>query len=110
MPIAKSLRCNRCDRTFAMPAHLARHMSAAHGFSPRGRQRIRGRAKARARGRGRRGRPMVVGNSAARRGRPPRVVTRLGLIRLSNDELVQVMDATRSLLQERIRMLQRYLG
>ena len=53
---------------------------------------------------------MVVGNSAARRGRPPRVVTRLGLIRLSNDELVQVMDATRSLLQERIRMLQRYLG
>lgn len=27
----KTLKCRRCKRTFSMPAHLARHMSAAHG-------------------------------------------------------------------------------
>lgn len=27
----KTLSCSKCDRKFSMPAHLARHMSAAHG-------------------------------------------------------------------------------
>ncbi len=26
------LKCTKCDRTFAMPAHLARHMSSTHGI------------------------------------------------------------------------------
>ena len=27
----RSLRCPRCDRRFAMPVHLGRHLSATHG-------------------------------------------------------------------------------
>lgn len=31
-----SLKCSRCNRTFTMPAHLARHMSASHGIKKKG--------------------------------------------------------------------------
>ena len=27
----RSLKCPRCDRRFAMPVHLGRHLSATHG-------------------------------------------------------------------------------
>lgn len=29
--MAKKLKCSKCDRSFSMPAHLARHLSAIHG-------------------------------------------------------------------------------
>ena len=28
---ARKFKCSKCDRTFAMPAHLARHQSTTHG-------------------------------------------------------------------------------
>jgi len=31
MTLRRSLKCPRCDRRFAMPVHLGRHLSATHG-------------------------------------------------------------------------------
>jgi hypothetical protein len=31
MAMQKKLKCSKCDRRFALPAHLARHMNTAHG-------------------------------------------------------------------------------
>lgn len=40
--MAKSFRCTKCDRTFSMPAHLARHLNTIHrrkkGKKPAGRK------------------------------------------------------------------------
>lgn len=64
--MAKSIfRCSKCDRTFSMPAHLARHASAIHG-AKRGRKsagRKTSRVKARV------GRPKGI---RAKVGRPPK--------------------------------------
>lgn len=102
MAKAKTLRCNRCDRSFSMPAHLARHMSAVHGLKAKGGRRRAGRARRR------RGAATRLGG--ARRGRPPLVATKLGLHKMTNDQLVQVMETTRSLLQDRLRVLQDVVG
>ena len=56
------LRCSRCKRTFSMPAHLARHMSAIHGKKARGKV-AKGRAK----------------KAKARVGRPKGVSSKIGL-------------------------------
>ena len=29
----KKLKCSKCDRTFSLPAHLARHVNTTHGKS-----------------------------------------------------------------------------
>jgi hypothetical protein len=97
MARAKTLKCGKCGRTFSMPAHLARHLSASHGRKPKGVRRARGRRPGMSSGMG-------------RRGRPPAIATRLGLSRLGNDELVQLLGATRSLLQQRLQVLQEVIG
>jgi hypothetical protein len=60
----KTFKCTRCDRSFAMPAHLGRHMSTMHGVR-RAKATPKSAAKARA------GRPVgfasaVAGSEAAR--------------------------------------------
>lgn len=81
----KALSCPQCDRTFSMPGHLARHMSATHGVKS---------AKAKKPKRGRRGRP--PGSGRAGRGRPKGVVSKLGLRDMSLEELMEVIDAAKA--------------
>ena len=58
----KSLKCPKCDRTFSMPAHLARHTSTIHGV--RARPKAAGKRRPKVTTRGRAGRP----KTPARRG------------------------------------------
>ena len=94
-----SYRCDACNRTFTLPAHLARHMSAIHGKrrKPNGR---RGRPMAR-----RVGRPRKVGGYRATRsrvGRPPGVVGVMKLARMSLEQLGSLIDAARVEARQRI--------
>lgn len=88
-------RCSQCDRTFAMPAHLARHVSTIHRApgspAPVGRKPVNGRR------RGRKGRKM---------GRPAGVVSRFGIRDLSLDQLSSLIDAARSEARRKIAELQ----
>ena len=53
----KKFKCSRCDRSFSMAAHLARHRNTIHGS---------GRAKAAKKGgRGRRGKPIPSAHCCA---------------------------------------------
>ncbi len=89
----RSLRCEACDRSFTMPAHYARHMSATHGKGGK-------RRKAN----GKRGRPAGrVGRPSLRRGpgRPRKVGRPRGpagvmkLARMSLEQLGALIDAAR---------------
>jgi len=64
MPKAK-YKCSRCDRTFSMPAHLARHRNTIHGMGAR-KKKTKGKV----------GRPKAT--SAKRLGRPKVRVARTG--------------------------------
>lgn len=95
------LKCSRCDRTFSMPAHLARHMSASHGAKKK---------RASAKKAKRRGRPpgKRTGKAArGRRGRPSGLIARLGLRNLSLEQLSEVIAAARS---EAHRMIAAFRG
>lgn len=76
-------KCPRCDRTFSMAAHLARHKNSAHG--PK-----KAKKKAQARKKTRRGR------KAKRAGRPRGVASRMGLQNMSLEELSQLITAARA--------------
>ena len=46
--VAAGVTCDLCDRTFRLPLHLGRHMSAAHGTGgKKTARRLRGRGRAR---------------------------------------------------------------
>lgn len=99
--MAKNLRCPKCDRTFGLPGHLARHLSATHGVKSR-------RAKKKKSGRGP-GRPPGSKNkrvAAAGRGRPSAMVSRLGLRDMSIDQLADVIDAARDEARRKLATLQ----
>ncbi len=79
-----SYKCEKCDRTFSMAAHLARHLSTIHA-SPAA------KAKAAAKKSAKKG---VVKRTGAV-GRPTGLVTRLGLRDMSLEQLREVIDAAR---------------
>ena len=60
----KKFKCPKCDRTFSMPAHLARHMNTIHGRKTRKKVVKKRRVKAKRRV----GRPKGVGRKKV--GRP----------------------------------------
>lgn len=85
-----SLRCEACDRSFTLPAHYARHMSATHGK--------------RRKSNGKRGRPAGrVGRPSLRRGpgrprkvgRPKGPASVMKLARMSLEQLGDLIDAAR---------------
>lgn len=99
-----SLRCDTCNRTFSLPAHLARHMSAMHGKRRKANGKRRGRPMAR-----RVGRPRKVGTRggyARRVGRPRGTTTSvMKLARMSIDQLGALIDAARVEARRRITQL-----
>lgn len=113
-----SLKCPKCDRTFGMAAHLARHLSAGHGKKPavqkkaakRADRRVAATAGAMAAGKKRGpGRPKGSGKklgrpkgSGKRLGRPTGTVSRLGLKDMSLEQLSNVIQAARAEAHRRI--------
>lgn len=90
MPAKKSTgsyKCDKCDRTFSMAAHLARHMSTLHA-SPAAKAKDASKKK-------RKGAKKGVAKRAGAVGRPTGLVTRLGLRDMSLEQLRDVIDASR---------------
>ena len=99
MAKAAKLKCPKCDRTFSMPAHLARHKNAAHASKARKKA-----AKKKAlRKKARRGR------TAKRAGRPKGIAARLGLQNLTIEELGQLITAARAEARQKMAALQKAL-
>lgn len=88
-----TIKCPKCDRTFSMPWHLGRHMSAIHGI----RKKKKGAMKVRS---GRKGR---------RPGRSAGVAARLGLQEMTSAELSQLITAAKQEAQRRLSDLQKAL-
>ena len=78
-------QCSRCDRTFSMAAHLARHMSTIHSR--------KGKKKAAKKKAVRRGRP--AGRKVGRPGRPKGVAALLKLKGMTLEQLSQLLTAAR---------------
>lgn len=86
-------KCSKCDRTFTMPAHLARHKNTIHSMGSRKKTAAMKVAKTRAKV----GRPKRV--SAKRVGRPKGRVARRGVsIGLATPRFLGEMQAYRSAL------------
>jgi len=79
-------RCSRCDRTFSMAAHLARHQSTIHSR--------KGKKKATKKKTARRGRP--AGRRGRRPGRPKGVAGRLKLKGMTLEQLSRLIGAARA--------------
>lgn len=97
-----TLRCEACDRSFSLPAHYARHMSATHGKGSRRKAngKRRGRPAARRVGRPRKVRGF---STVARRvGRPRGPAGIMKLARMSLEQLGALIDAARVEARRRI--------
>ena len=92
----KKFKCPKCDRSFAMPGHLGRHMTATHGAKKR---KTAKKAKKRS-----------VIRKKKRVGRPKAVASRLGLGSMSLEELTQVIDAARAQARLKIVELEETIG
>ena len=86
----RKLKCPKCDRTFSMPAHLARHMSSHTG----------GAGKTVAKKTGERKIPRV--QKAKRAGRPAGIVTRHGLKNMTLEQLTELITAASTEAHRRI--------
>ena len=103
----RKLKCPRCDRSFSMPGHLARHMNATHKRKKRktakkGKKTVGVARKKRGRQAKKRG--------VRRVGRPKGVVSRLGLKNMSLEQLSNLIDAARSEARRRIAELEQSFG
>ena len=94
----KVLRCSKCDRSFKMPAHLARHMSSTHGFKKK--RAVVKKAKKRSTGRRAKKRARRLSGST----------TRLGLSGMSLEQLTQLIDAARGEARRKLSALDSLIG
>ena len=93
----KTFKCSKCDRSFSMPGHLGRHMSATHGTKKR--KKTTKKAKTRS-----------VRRRKKRAGRPKGVASRLSFGSMSLEQLTQVLDAARSEARRKIAKLEEAIG
>ena len=82
------LKCPKCDRTFGMAAHLARHLSAGHGRKKTVKKKV---AKKRA------GAKRVRRRKAKAVGRPKGAAARLGLRNMSLEQLTELITAAKAM-------------
>lgn len=90
----KKFKCSKCDRSFSMPAHLARHMNATHGS--RGKKKTAKKAK-------RRPKRRMAGRSKG-------AVGRLGLKNMTLEQLTQLIDAARQEARRRLAEFEASIG
>ena len=100
----KSFKCSKCDRSFSMAAHLARHMST-HA-SPKKKAAAKKKRKAKRAKKAKRVKKVKV----RRLGRPKGVAARLGLRHMGLDQLMDVIAAARVEAHRKLADLQASLG
>lgn len=103
----KKFKCSKCERSFSMAAHLARHVSTLHA-SPKAR--IAKAAKAAAKKRRASKSGTQKRGPAKRMGRPTGLISRLGLRNMTLEQLGDVMNATKEMAQRKIAEMQQAFG
>lgn len=98
----KKFKCSKCDRSFSMAAHLARHMGTLHA-SPKARAAKAATAKVKKR-------RTTRGRSAKRVGRPTGLVSRLGLRDMTLEQLQNLIAAAREQGQRKLGELRAAFG
>ena len=93
----KTFKCSKCDRSFKMAGHLARHQSATHGMKTK--------KKATAKKVKRRGKKRTK-----RAGRPKGSGSRFGLRTMSLEQLTQLIDAARGEARSRLAEIEALIG
>ena len=93
----KTFKCSKCDRSFKMAGHLARHLSATHGAK----KKRKTAKKAKRRGKKR---------TMKRAGRPKGSTSRLGLKKMSLEQLMQLIDAARGEARSRLAEIEVLIG
>ncbi len=93
----KVYKCSKCDRSFKMAAHLARHASSAHGAK----KRTKTTKKAKRRGKKR---------MMKKAGRPKGVGTRFGLKKMSLERLTELIGAARGEARRRLAEIESSIG
>ena len=86
----RKLKCPKCDRTFSMPAHLARHMSSHTGGA--------GKRAAKKTG--------ATARAAKRSDRDVAIARRYGLTSMSLEQLSNLITAARAEARRKIAELQ----
>ncbi len=92
----KIYKCSKCDRSFKMAAHLARHTSSAHGAK---KKKVAKKAK-------RRGKKRTMKKG----GRPKGAVSRLGLKAMSLERLTELIEAARGEARSRLAEIEASIG
>ena len=93
----KKLKCPKCDRTFKLAGHLARHLSATHGTKKKTKTAKKGK---------RRGKKRMMKKA----GRPKGVGTRFGLKKMSLERLTELIDAARGEARSRLAEIEASIG
>ncbi len=90
-------KCSKCDRSFKMAAHLARHATSAHGAKKK--TKVAKKAK-------RRGKKRTMKKA----GRPKGSVSRFGLKTMSLERLTELIDAARHEARSRLADIEASIG
>ncbi len=98
-------KCDRCDRTFSMKAHIARHMATIHATPGQKAAAKQRRAKTGGRPGPKPGRP--AGRPV---GRPSGVASRVGLRAMSLEEIGELISAAKAEARIKISELQAALS
>ena len=93
----KKFKCSKCDRSFKMAAHLARHASSAHGAKKK--RKTTKKAK-------RRGKKRMMKKA----GRPKGSVSRFGLKTMSLERLTELIDSARHEARSRLADIEASIG
>ena len=92
----KTFKCSKCDRSFKMAGHLARHLSATHGAK----KKMKTAKKAKQRGT----------RTMKRAGRPKGSTSRFGLKTMSLERLTELIDAARGEARSRLAEIETLIG
>ena len=93
-----TFKCSKCDRSFKMAGHLARHQSATHGMKTKKKATVK-KAK-------RRGKKQTM----KRAGRPKGSTSRFGLKTMTLEQLTQLIDAARGEARSRLAEFEALIG
>ena len=85
----KKFKCPKCDRSFSMAAHLARHTSTIHGTKRKAKKASKRKAGRRKKG-------------SRRMGPPTSVERKFGVRNMSLDELGNLISAARAAARDKI--------
>ena len=95
----KTFKCTKCDRSFKMAGHLARHQSATHGMKTTKKTTTAKTAKQRGKKR-----------AMKKAGRPKGSTSRFGLKKMSLEQLTQLIDFARSEARSRLAEIEASIG